>query len=82
MGYTTGRKPWRSEPWRREEYNTDVEANFAVKQRIYFFGLAIFFLFGVLALQLARMQLVNGNKYRQGQRPTGCVRCRSCPPAA
>jgi penicillin-binding protein 2 len=63
MGYTTGRKPWRSEPWRREEYNTDVESNFAVKQKMYFFGLAIFFLFGILGLQLARMQLVNGNKY-------------------
>ncbi|MGE0058005.1 MAG: penicillin-binding transpeptidase domain-containing protein, partial [Dehalococcoidia bacterium] len=63
MGYNTGRKPWRSEPWRREEYNSDVESSYAVKQKIYLFGLAIFVMFGILALQLARMQIVNGNKY-------------------
>ena len=41
-GWTRGRKPWTSEPWRREEYTSDVEANHSIKQRIYFFGLAIF----------------------------------------
>jgi penicillin-binding protein 2 len=62
-GWTKGRRPWSSEPWRREEYTHDVETGFALKQKIYFFGLFIFLMFGILTLQLARMQLVNGDKY-------------------
>ena len=34
-GWTKGRKPWRSEPWRREEYTADVDASFALTRTDY-----------------------------------------------
>ena len=33
-------------------------------QKIFYFGLLIVLLFGILTIQLARMQLVNGDKYK------------------
>ncbi|MPZ50576.1 MAG: penicillin-binding protein 2 [Dehalococcoidia bacterium] len=63
MGYSTGRRPWRSEPWRGEDYR-EAEASAAVKQKVFFFALLVIFVFGILTLQLARLQLVNGEKYR------------------
>jgi penicillin-binding protein 2 len=59
MGYSTGRRPWRSEP-PRELADEPVES----KQKLFFFGLVILIAFGTLTLQLARMQLVNGEQYR------------------
>jgi penicillin-binding protein 2 len=59
MGYTTGRKPWRSEPFREVSDGSE-----GVKQKLVLFGLMIVLLFGILSLQLARMQLLNGDQYR------------------
>jgi penicillin-binding protein 2 len=58
MGYSTGRKPWRSEPPREL---TDESA--AVKQKVFLLALVIILVFGVMTVQLARLQLVNGEKY-------------------
>src|SRR5262245_58942269 len=59
MGYSTGRKPWRSEP-----YRAPGDASYATKQKLFYLGVVIVFVFGILTLQLARMQLVNGDEYR------------------
>ncbi|HEX5139335.1 MAG TPA: penicillin-binding protein 2 [Dehalococcoidia bacterium] len=55
-----GRKPWSSEPF-SEANNEDRRS----KEKLFYFGLLVVFLFGVLTLQLARMQLVNGETYEQ-----------------
>jgi penicillin-binding protein 2 len=60
--YSTGRKPWRSEPW-RSEVNPDEDSH-GVRQKLFFFGLAVIVLFAILTLQLARLQLVNGSRYQ------------------
>ena len=60
MGYTTGRKPWRSEPMTPE-----VEETRASNVKLFYFGLVIFVVFGILTIQLARLQLVNGDTFRQ-----------------
>src|SRR3990172_2022446 len=57
--YSTGRKPWRSEPFQEE--TDDLQA---ARGKLFYFGLLVFFVFAVLTLQLARMQLVNGEAYR------------------
>jgi penicillin-binding protein 2 len=59
MGYDTGRKPWRSEPPR--ELTDEMSA---VRQKVFYLGLVVVLVFGVLTLQLARMQLVQGKKYQ------------------
>src|SRR5437867_3441818 len=59
MGYSTGRKPWRSEP-----YNEATSEDRLARQKLVFFGLLVVVLFGVLTVQLARMQLVKGDEYR------------------
>ena len=59
MGYTTGRKPWRSEPY--QEAPDELKS---AKQKLFYFGLVIVVVFGVLTIQLARMQLVNGATYK------------------
>ncbi len=33
-------------------------------RKIFYFGLLVILLFGILTIQLARMQLVNGDKYQ------------------
>jgi penicillin-binding protein 2 len=58
VGYQTGRKPWSSDPLTPE---TD-EAR-GVREKIFYFALLVILLFGILTIQLARMQLVNGEKY-------------------
>ncbi|HEY7467787.1 MAG TPA: penicillin-binding transpeptidase domain-containing protein, partial [Dehalococcoidia bacterium] len=58
MGYQTGRKPWSSDALTPE---TD-EAR-GVREKIFYFALLVILLFGILTIQLARMQLVNGEKY-------------------
>ncbi len=63
-GFSTGRKPWKSEPWRGET-PSNQEASYSVRRRVLFFGIVIVFMFGILTLQLARMQLIDGAKYRQ-----------------
>jgi penicillin-binding protein 2 len=65
-GYTPGRKPLSSEPWSSESYGetTNDEERIA-RNKLFYFSVLIFFVFGVLTLQLARMQLVNGEEYRQ-----------------
>ncbi len=55
-----GRKPWSSEP-----YSQQADENRAAKTKIFYFGLLIVTVFGILTIQLARMQLVNGDKYKQ-----------------
>jgi penicillin-binding protein 2 len=52
------RKPWSSEPYRQASDETA-----AVRQKVFFFGLLVLLMFGILSLQLARMQLVNGDSY-------------------
>ncbi len=64
MGYSTGRKPWTSEPWRREDFSDDHETGYALKRKLMFFGVAVFFMFGLLTIQLARMQLLSGDTYK------------------
>ena len=59
MGYNTRRKPWRSEPPREL---TDEQS--AVRQKVFYLGVAVFFVFGVLTVQLANLQLVRGDKYQ------------------
>ncbi|HLF72670.1 MAG TPA: penicillin-binding protein 2 [Dehalococcoidia bacterium] len=59
MGFSTGRKPWRSEPFQEPS-----DEDRASKQKLFFFALAVIFLFGILTIQLARLQLVHGDKYR------------------
>jgi penicillin-binding protein 2 len=53
------RKPWTSEP-----FTEAVDEEQAAKQKLVFFGLLVILLFGILSLQLARMQLVKGDTYR------------------
>ena len=52
------RKPWSSEPFREPP---DEEG--AARQKILYFGLLVLFLFGILSVQLARMQLIKGDTY-------------------
>ncbi len=54
-----GRKPWSSEPFRQE---TDQEA--VARQKIIYFGLLVLLMFGILSVQLARMQLIKGDTYQ------------------
>jgi len=58
--YTTGRRPWRSDPPRETTGRLEV-----ARRKLFYFGLVVFVVFGVLTIQLARMQLVNGTAYRQ-----------------
>lgn len=59
MGFSTGRKPWRSEP-----ISEATDEARAVRQKLILFAVLVVFVFGVLTLQLARMQLLKGNDYR------------------
>ncbi|HXH20635.1 MAG TPA: penicillin-binding protein 2 [Dehalococcoidia bacterium] len=58
MGYSTGRKPWRSDPPR--ELTDEAEA---AKRKVFYLGLVVLAVFGVLTVQLARLQLISGEKY-------------------
>jgi penicillin-binding protein 2 len=58
MGYQTGRKPWSSDPLTPE--SDDARG---VREKIFYFALLVILLFGILTIQLARMQLVDGEKY-------------------
>jgi penicillin-binding protein 2 len=60
MSRLHNRKPWSSEPFGGVD---DSERK--GKAKIFYFGLLVVFLFGVLSLQLARMQLVNGEEYER-----------------
>src|ERR1700736_4463397 len=60
MGYSTGRKPWSSDP-PASEFGEEA---YAIKQKLFLLGLMVFTVFGILLLQLGRMQLVNGAKYQ------------------
>ena len=60
MGYQTGRKPWKSEPF-QQEVPDELQSS---RQKLFYFGLLIVVLFAILTIQLARMQLVNGATYR------------------
>ena len=53
------RKPWSSEPFRE-----DIDENAVARQKIIYFGLLVILMFGILSVQLARMQLINGDKYQ------------------
>jgi hypothetical protein len=59
LPYSTGRKPWRSEP--PPELTPDAPAS---KQKVLLFGVVVILVFGILTAQLARMQLINGAEYR------------------
>lgn len=52
------RKPWSSEPFREP---ADEEG--AARQKIIYFGLLVLVMFGILSVQLARMQLIKGETY-------------------
>ena len=52
------RKPWSSEPFREP---ADEEG--AARQKIIYFGLLVLLMFGILSVQLARMQLIKGETY-------------------
>ncbi len=58
MGYQTGRRPWSSDPLTPEN-----DESRGVREKIFYFGLLVILLFGILTIQLARIQLVNGDKY-------------------
>jgi penicillin-binding protein 2 len=58
MGFQTGRRPWSSEP-----LSPEGDERRAVREKIFYFGLLVILLFGILTIQLARLQLVNGDKY-------------------
>ena len=58
--YTTGRRPWRSEPYEAP----DADGTRAVKQKLFWFGVVVVMAFGILTLQLVRFQLINGDEYR------------------
>jgi penicillin-binding protein 2 len=54
------RKPWSSEPFQEAR---DEERS--VRQKLIYFGLLVLLMFGILSVQLARMQLIQGNAYDQ-----------------
>jgi len=58
MGFQTGRRPWSSDP-----LSPEADERRAVREKIFYFGLLVIVLFGILTIQLARLQLVNGDKY-------------------
>jgi penicillin-binding protein 2 len=59
MGYSTGRKPWKSEPY--QEVPDEIKL---ARGKLFYFAVLIVFLFAILSVQLARIQLVQGDKYR------------------
>ena len=65
MGNSGSRKPWKSEPWLPQESSDFAGSDYSIRRRITLFGFAVFLLFGILTLQLARMQLAHGSEYRQ-----------------
>src|SRR5688572_5983365 len=60
MSRLHNRKPWSSEPFSEVD---DSERK--SKEKIFYFALLVVLMFGILSLQLARMQLVNGEKYER-----------------
>jgi len=60
MSRLHNRKPWSSEPFSEVD---DSERK--GKEKIFYFALLVVLMFGILSLQLARMQLVNGEKYER-----------------
>lgn len=64
-GNSNRRKPWKSEPWRSREASEAGETDYSIRRRITFFGLFVILIFGILTVQLARLQLVDGSDYRQ-----------------
>jgi penicillin-binding protein 2 len=59
MGFSTGRKPWKSEPY--QEVPDELKL---ARSKLFYFSVLIVFLFAILSVQLARIQLVNGDKYK------------------
>lgn len=59
MGYSTGRKPWKSEPY--QEVPDELKL---ARGKLFYFGVLIVFMFAILSVQLARIQLVQGDKYK------------------
>src|SRR3954469_15619658 len=59
MGYSTGRKPWKSEPY--QEVPDEIKL---ARGKLFYFGVLIVFMFAILSVQLARIQLVQGDKYK------------------
>ncbi len=59
MGFQTGRRPWSSDPM-----SPEGDERRGVRAKIFYFGLLVILLFGILTIQLARLQLVNGDKYQ------------------
>jgi penicillin-binding protein 2 len=53
------RKPWSSEPF--TEVRDEAQAS---RRKILYLGLLVIVMFGILSLQLARMQLIDGDTYR------------------
>jgi penicillin-binding protein 2 len=53
------RKPWTSEP-----YNEPANEDAVARQKLFYFGLLVVVMFGILTVQLARMQLINGEEYQ------------------
>ena len=59
MGFQTDRRPWSSDPM-----SPEGDERRGVRAKIFYFGLLVILLFGILTIQLARLQLVNGDKYQ------------------
>ncbi len=59
MGFQTGRRPWSSDPM-----SPEGDERRGVRAKIFSFGLLVILLFGILTIQMARLQLVNGDKYQ------------------
>jgi penicillin-binding protein 2 len=59
LGYSTGRNPWRS-----EAEGALSDENRAVRQQLFYLGLVVVTIFGILTLQLFRLQILRGDEYR------------------
>ncbi len=60
MSYATRRKPWRSDPPRELE-----DESLAAKRKTVYFAILVVTVFGILTVQLARLQLIDGAFYRE-----------------
>ena len=58
--YGTGRRPWRSEP-----PTPETESAAGASRKLVYFGLVILVAFAILTAQLARLQLIRGDEFRQ-----------------
>src|SRR5262245_54403168 len=64
MGYSTGRKPWKSEPY--QEVPDELKL---ARGKVFYFGAVVVLMLAFLPVQLAGFQLVQGEKYKPRAEP-------------